>query len=48
MKMLNRQFRLILAVTALILVSSCSKDYVYYKSKCACAQITNYADFKKA
>lgn len=40
--------KLAIATALLIFTSSCAgKEYIYYKSKCACKELPNYADIKK-
>jgi hypothetical protein len=44
-----QKIKIILAAIALLAATSCaSKDYIYYKSKCACGEITNYANIRNA
>lgn len=37
----------VILVLGLIFLSSCSQDYIYYKSECACMPVINYADIKR-
>lgn len=45
MKLFNLKNLLILS---LLIIPACAsnKDYIYYKSKCACENLKNYADIK--
>lgn len=38
--------KLFLLLITSLLLGSCSSDYIYYKSDCACMPLVNHADLK--
>ena len=42
------KFKLALTMLILVAVTSCSSNYTYYKSKCACNDLKNFADIRRA